>query len=194
MTPRIADLLGRIQALEEELVQEVESGLVLRGFSLKGKVIAFEREVIERHRCLRLGLVRYLSGIPLRNMLSAPVIYSMILPLLLLDGWVSVYLSICFRIYGIPQVRRAGYIVFDRHHLAYLNWIEALNCSYCAYGNGVIAYVREISSRTEQYWCPIKHAVRLRDSHKRYLDFLEYGDADGYHGQLEEYRKKVRDS
>jgi len=32
----------------------------------------------------------------------------------------------------------------DRHHLAYLNVIEKLNCEYCGYANGVFAYVREI--------------------------------------------------
>jgi hypothetical protein len=193
MTPRISDLLARIQTLEDELAQELEAGLSLRGFSLKGKIIAFERDIIERHRCLRIGLVRYLTRSPLPNQLSAPVIYSLILPLVLLDGWISLFQSICFRVYGIPRVQRSGYIAFDRHHLAYLNWLEALNCAYCGYANGVIAYAREIASRTEQYWCPIKHALRIRDPHHRYLTFLEYGDADGYRSRLESYRKALRE-
>jgi hypothetical protein len=50
-------------------------------------------------------------------------------------------------------------------------------CVYCGYANGVIAYARKIASRTEQYWCPIKHALRIRDPHVRYAQFLEYGDA-----------------
>ncbi len=191
MTPRVADLLARIQSLEEELAQELEAGLILRGFSLKGKIVAFEREVVERHRTLRLGLVRYLSQSSLLNYLTAPVIYSLFLPLVLLDGCVSLYQAICFRVYGIPQVRRAEYIALDRHHLAYLNRLEALNCAYCAYGNGVIAYAREIAGRTEQYWCPIKHALHIRDPHQRYLKFLDYGDAEGYRSQLAEYRRKL---
>jgi len=193
MTPRVADILARIQSLEEELAQELEAGLALHGFSLKGRLGAFEREVVERHRTLRLGLVRYLGQSSVLSYVSAPVIYSLALPLALLDGWVSLYQSICFRVYGIPRVRRAEYIAFDRHHLAYLNWIEALNCAYCAYGNGVIAYAREIAGRTEQYWCPIKHAVHIRDPHRRYLKFLEYGDAEGYRSQLAAYRRKVRE-
>ena len=193
MNPRVADLLARIQALEEELAKELEDGLTLRGFSLKDKVVAFEREVIERHRTLRLGLVRYLTRSSLPNYISSPVIYSLAIPVMLLDGWVSLYQTICFRAYGVPQVRRSDYVVFDRHHLAYLNRIEALNCAYCGYANGVIAYAREIASRTEQYWCPIKHALRIRDPHQRYLKFLEYGDAEGYRAHLAEYRRKIRE-
>jgi hypothetical protein len=34
-----------------------------------------------------------------------------------------------------------------------------------AYANGVFAYVREVGSRTEQYWCPIKHARRVLGVH-----------------------------
>lgn len=193
MTPRIAELLSRIQTLEDELAQELDKGLSLHGFSLKGKIIAFEREVIERHRTLRLGLVRYLTQSSLPTQLSAVVIYSLVIPLVLLDGWVSLYQTICFRIYGIPQVGRSGYVVFDRHHLAYLNWLEATNCAFCGYANGVIAYAREIAGRTEQYWCPIKHAALIRDPHQRYLKFLEYGDAENYRTQLEEYRRKLRE-
>jgi hypothetical protein len=55
--------------------------------------------------------------------------------------------------------------VFDRYHLAYLNVLEKLNC---AYANGLIAYVREIAGRTEQYWCPIKHARRVIGAHSHY--------------------------
>jgi hypothetical protein len=37
--------------------------------------------------------------------------------------------------------------------------IEKINCAYCSYANGAIASVREMASRTEIYWCPIKHAA-----------------------------------
>lgn len=120
------------------------------------------------------------------------MIYSLIVPLLIVDAWVGIYQAICFRVYRIPRVRRADYIVFDRQHLAYLNWIEALNCAFCGYANGLIAYVREISSRTEQYWCPIKHALRVSDPHLRYYEFLEYGDAEGYRARLDEFRERLR--
>ena len=63
----------------------------------------------------------------------------------------------CFPIYGIERVQRRRYFAIDRHTLAYLNAIEKANCLYCSHANGVIAYVREVAARTEQYWCPIKH-------------------------------------
>ena len=62
---------------------------------------------------------------------------------------------------------------------------------FCAYGNGVVAYVREVSSLTEQYWCPIKHALKVHDPHLRYYQFLEYGDADGYRARLEALRQQL---
>ena len=88
--------------------------------------------------------------------------------------------------------RRSDFVVIDRERLAYLNWIEALNCVYCDYGNGALAYVREIASRTEQYWCPIKHALKITDPHQRYYQFLEYGDADGYRDRLDQFRDQLR--
>ena len=84
--------------------------------------------------------------------------------------------------------KRDDYIAIDRHRLGYLNAIEKLNCVYCGYSNGVIAYVREIAARTEQYWCPIKHARRVIGSHPRYAMFDDYGDAEGYQKRADELR------
>jgi hypothetical protein len=96
-------------------------------------------------------------------------------------------------VYGIPRVRRAEYLALDRHHLQYLNGIERLNCLYCGYGNGVLAYAVEVAARTEQYWCPIKHARRLPAPHSRYYRFLAYGDAESYTRELERLRRELRD-
>ena len=134
---------------------------------------------------------RFLAESSFGATVTAPVIYSLIVPLILVDIWVSLYQAICFRAYGISRVRRADYVVLDRQYLAYLNWIEAANCMFCAYANGLVGYVREISSRTEQYWCPIKHALKVYDPHKRYYQFLEYGDADGYRARLATFRKQL---
>jgi hypothetical protein len=71
-------------------------------------------------------------------------------------------------------------VVIDRQHLAYLNPLEKLNCVYCGYANGVIALAREIGSRTEEYWCPIKHSRPVAAPHSRYTHFVDYGDAAGY--------------
>jgi hypothetical protein len=85
-------------------------------------------------------------------------------------------------------VRRADYLVFDRHHLGYLNFIEKFHCTYCEYGNGLMGYMAEILARTEQYFCPIKHARKILGTHSRYSRFLAYGDGANYEARLEEYR------
>jgi hypothetical protein len=113
--------------------------------------------------------------------------------LALIDVWASLYQAICFRAYRITRVPRSRYVVLDRGRLAYLNGIEAVNCVFCEYANGVVAYVREIASRTEQYWCPIKHALRVSDPHERYARFIEYGDAEGYRPRLEAFREALRE-
>jgi len=189
MNEQINEIISRIRQLENELEAEVEKGRALYGMKLKGKVAEFESNAIETQRRLRVGLVQFFKETPPLNILSAPVIYSLILPLALLDIWVTVYQHICFRVYGIARVTRADYVVFDRQNLAYLNLVEKINCAYCSYGNGVIAYAREIASRTEQYWCPIKHAQRVLDPHQRYLKFLDYGDAEGFRTKLDDFRK-----
>jgi putative component of membrane protein insertase Oxa1/YidC/SpoIIIJ protein YidD len=88
-------------------------------------------------------------------------------------------------------VRRRDYLVFDRAHLAYLNAIEKLNCAYCSYGSGLAAYVREVVARTEQYWCPIKHARRVLQAHPHYGGFVDYGDGEAYRRELRALREQL---
>jgi hypothetical protein len=149
---------------------------------LDGSHEPFDEDVRRQQRLLRQSLARFIGDGSLASVATAPSIYSVIVPVVLLDAWMSLYQAICFRAYGIPLVRRSAYVVVDRHHLAYLNAIEKLNCAYCGYVNGVFAYVHEIASRTDVYWCPIRHARRVLAPHRRYRGFLDYGDAEGYGG------------
>jgi hypothetical protein len=91
-------------------------------------------------------------------------------------------------------VRRADFIIFDRTHLHYLNFIEKFHCFYCEYANGLIAYTQEIIARTEQYFCPIKHARKVLGSHKRYAYFLDYGEAENYAAKLEAFRTSLAET
>ena len=150
MTNAIADITDRIAALEAEL--EVELAKKRAGLRIgleKGRV-AFEEEVLRRHRELRKRLWRYILDARLLVILVAPVIYSLIIPFVLLDLFVTVYQAICFPVYRIAKVKRGDYIVLDRQHLGYLNVFERFHCSYCAYANGLVGYAGEISARTEQ--------------------------------------------
>ena len=152
----------------------------------------FDKELREAHRKLRQSIPAYILEGSLLSLLTAPIIYSLLLPLLVLDLWVTLYQSICFPIYGMTRVPRRRYFAIDRHKLAYLNGIEKVNCTFCSYANGLIAYVREVSARTEQYWCPIKHARAIPAPHQRYHEFLDYGDASGYRKELQVLRQAMR--
>lgn len=193
MDGEIDELLRRLVRLEDELEQRIEAQRALFRYRMERRRAVFEAEVERHHRELRIGLVAFLTRAPIAHLLSAPIIYSVIVPLVLLDLAVFLYVLVCFPLWQIKRMRRADYVIVDRHRLAYLNGIEKLNCAYCGYANGVIAYAREAASRTEQYWCPIKHAMRVRAAHPRYRGFVDYGDAEGFRSRLEELRRQVRE-
>lgn len=191
MPTPVETLLNRIRALQDELDQEIaRRGEAFRYRLHRGRV-EFEDETRRHHRALRIRLRSFLAQTRPMVVLTAPLIYSLIVPFVLLDLCVSLYQAVCFRVYGIPRVRRADYIRIDRHHLQYLNALQKLNCVYCGYCNGLIAYVAEVAGRTEAYWCPIKHAARVQGRHKHYLEFLDYGDAEGFEDGLHASRRRI---
>ena len=115
-----------------------------------------------------------------KEILSIPFIYAMIVPAVILDIFLFIYQQTALRLYGIPLVRRKDYIVFDRHKLPYLNLIQKINCLYCAYFNWLVQYAVEVAGRTEKYWCPIKHAKRKYWEHNWEIYFAPYGDAEKF--------------
>lgn len=185
---KIGDILARMKALERDLEAELAHSREGFRYRLEGHRIRFEQGVRAQHRKLKQSLVGYVLFARPLHVLTAPVVYAVALPLVLLDLFVTLYQWVCFPVYRIPRVRRRDYLAFDRHQLGYLNLIEKFNCYYCAYGNGLIAYCREVFARTEQYWCPIKHARRMLDRHSRYIKFVEYGDGEGYRRELKKLR------
>ncbi len=188
MNERINQILAQMAALEADLssaVHEQESKVF---FQIKGKRVEFERSAREAHRKLKTSFLRWLVTNRPQNLITGPLIYGMVVPLLLLDVCVTLYQWTCFPIYGITKVRRSDYLVFDRRHLGYLNFIEKFHCTYCEYGNGLMGYMAEILARTEQYFCPIKHAHKVLGTHTRYNRFLAYGEAESYESKLEAYR------
>lgn len=185
---RIQQLLDQIKALEDELHTAISEQQTTMFFQIKGKRVEFEQSIKKAHRRLRRNFFRWLVTDRPQNLITGPIIYSMIIPLVVTDVFITFYQLTCFPIYGIKKVRRANYIIFDRQHLSYLNFIEIFHCTYCAYGTGMIAYISEIVARTEQYFCPIKHARKILGMHSRYARFLDFGAAENYEAKLEEYR------
>ena len=190
---KLEQIIVDIRKLEQELFLELQKKQDEYFYIIKGKKVRFEAETRKYHKKLATKLRTYLATAPFLSILTAPIIWSCIVPAVFLDIMVSIFHSVCFRLYGIPMVKRSDYIVVDRHGLQYLNLIEKLNCIYCGYFNGLIAYVQEIAARTEQYWCPIKHARKLAMIHSRYHKFIEYGDGQYYQDRLVELRKGFND-
>jgi len=183
---RLYDELQKIQAKIEVYFDSLQEKWQ---YKIEGGKVKFDRLVKEAHRRYKIGIFRYILTAKLVHILSAPIIYGMVVPLTFLDLCLNIYQQTCFRLYGIPLLRRRDYLVVDRHLLGYLNGLEKLNCLYCSYGNGLIAFAREILARTEQYWCPIKHAAKIKDPHDRYRLFSDFGDAEHYREQARELRE-----
>lgn len=193
MSEKVSSLLEKIKKLEAELESELEDQATKFKYRLEGTTVRFDEAVEAAHRKLRVSIPRWLRSSLLRNAVSAPFIYSMVVPIAIMDITVTLYQHICFRLYNVRRVKRSKYVVMDRHQLSYLNGIEKLNCLYCGYGNGVMSYSREIIARTEQYWCPIKHARKVLGTHRRYSNFVDYGDAEGYEEKVLKFRDAMSD-
>lgn len=193
MNDKLTELLEDIRALERDVRDELHNKEKEFYYKVHERKVQFEDAIKTKHKQQAKNLVSYILGIRLSVLLSAPFIYICFIPAVFLDLSISIYQRVCFPIYKIPRVKRADYIIFDRHHLAYLNAIEKVNCAYCSYVNGLIGYAQEIAGRTEQYWCPIKHATKANTTHKRYQHFFDYGDADRYNKELSDIRKAFDD-
>ena len=191
---RIDELIEQMRELEEEMQVEFAKRRGDFRFVVERRRIQFSEEVAALQRGSKVGLFRYVTGASILSWLVSPVIYAGIVPLVLLDAFLFAYQAICFPVYRIAKVKRSEYVVLDRGDLPYLNPLEKLNCGYCGYANGLMAYGREIAARTEQFFCPIKHARRIIAAHDRYPGFFEYGDAESYRHGLERLREALADA
>ncbi len=189
MNKKVDDILNKISKLEEQLEQELKKERI--DFKVIGKKIHFSKEIINEQKRYTQDLITYIKNSNVLFILTAPIIYALIVPAIILDISVWIYQNINFKVYKIKPVKRSNYIVLDRKYLKYLNLIEKINCLYCSYFNGLMAYVSEVAARTEQYWCPIKHANKIAYRHSRYNHFLPYGDAKAFRERLQELREEL---
>lgn len=193
MAARLSDIQKRIRKLQDQVDSELARRRQALGIRVARGRVVISDQLRQRHRAARMGLREFLAAARPLVILTAPVIYGMIVPFVILDIAVSLYQVICFPVYGIPKVRRRDHIAIDRHNLAYLNGLQKLNCVYCGYGNGLISYVREVAARTEAYWCPIKHARRLRGTHDLYGEFMDFGDEEDFVARWAAERERLKD-
>jgi hypothetical protein len=185
-------LVQHLQEAEHDLTREIEEQQQRWHYRVDRGRVWFDEERRRVHKRLRQSIPAYVRTAHPLTLFTAPIIYSLLVPLVVLDAWVWLYERICFPIYGIALVPRRRYFALDRHTLAYLNGIEKVNCTFCSYANGLIAYIRDVAACTEQYWCPIKHARPVSSAHARYHLFFDYGDAGAYRRELPALRETLR--
>lgn len=194
MHEEIHKLIAQIGELESQLRERLHQQQTRDPYHADGKRIRFTSTVRKQHRGMRIHLLRWLAQSEWRNVVSAPFIFALFIPFALLDLFLALYLATCFPLYRLKRPRRSDFIVIDHQHLDYLNSMQRLNCVYCSYVTGLIAYAREIASVTEQYWCPIKHAGKIIGTHARYAKYLDYGETENIVVKVRDLRQELREA
>lgn len=89
-------------------------------------------------------------------------IYSMIIPVFILDVWVTFYQWVYFTTMGIPKIQKNTFVVMERWDLSKLTFMQKINCVYCEYVNGILAFAKAVGNQTEVYSCAIRHNHALK--------------------------------
>lgn len=108
--------------------------------------------------------------------LAGIAIYSMIIPVFILDIWTRIYQAIYFPINEIPRINRKDYVSFERWNLKKLTLLQKIDCVYCEYVNGTLAWTKAVGNQTEVYSCAIKHQFLAKpsDHEKDFTDPSEF--------------------
>ena len=193
MKSKINKILEEIDSKKSELKKEYNNLMKKYDFSFVKWRAVFSKKAKQLYRRKKKSALNSIFSAEVRELLSMPFIYSMIVPALFLDIFLFLYQNTAIRLYWIPLVKRSDYIVNDRKQLDYLNWIQKINCMYCSYVNGLFSFAVEVWWRTEKYWCPIKHAKKMKSTHDWQKHFADYGDVDWFKEcftSIKEYHKK----
>lgn len=185
-------MIEEIEKMKVKLAKEIDKQENHISYEIKNGYVTFEQEVLAKQKESMKNLLTWFREVPFSHLLTAPLIYAMIIPAIIFDMLLFVYQQIAFRVFKFEFIKRSDYMHFDHHYLGYLNAIEKLNCLYCSYFNGLMLYASAISGRTELYFCPIKHAKKVIAQHKYYEEFLSYGDEEDYQNKLKELRENSK--
>ena len=128
MNETLDNLLEKMRVLEKDILRELQKKELEFFYEVRQGKIRFTEEARARHKPLIKKFTSYIRDSRFMILLTTPVIWACFIPIALLDLFMVVYQAICFPVYGIPKVKRGGYIRLDRRHLAYLNWAEKFNC------------------------------------------------------------------
>ena len=103
MTSQLAALMEKMRSVEAEIETELARRQEELRFRLENSRIVFEDEALRVHRAIKTRVSRYLSQANPLVMLTAPVIYSLLIPIALLDIFVIIYQATCFPVYKIHK-------------------------------------------------------------------------------------------
>ena len=78
MSENIDRLVAQIKLLNGELEAEFAIRRAKLRYTLQGTKAIFEEEILRAHRELRVGLAKYVFNASLLTIITAPVIYAMI--------------------------------------------------------------------------------------------------------------------
>ena len=187
------DLLNRYNKKKENFLNEYSKFKEKYEFKLEWRKIIWNKNRLIELKKNKKSAWDSLFSATIREILSIPFIWMMLIPAFILDICLFIYQNTAIRLYKIPLAKRSDYIVFDRWQLAYLNWIQKINCIYCSYFNWLMQYAVEVAWRTEKYWCPIKHIAKKRWTHNWEKYFAEYWDPEEFKKvfwSINEYSKK----
>ena len=119
MSRYVDRIVSAIHEAEEALSEDVRDQQQRWQYGLHRGRVWFDKEVRHAQKQLKQSIASFLRHGSVLNLLTTPIIYSLSLPFVLLDIWVSLYQWICFPIYGIDRVAHGRYFVIDRHKLGY---------------------------------------------------------------------------
>jgi len=191
MNDKIKEMIDEIEAMKIKLGEEIAQQESHISYEIQDGYVKFEKDVLKKQKENMKNLLAWFGEVPFLQFLTAPIIYGMVIPAMLIDVALFIYQHVVFRIFKLKFLKRSDYIVYDRHYLGYLNPVEKINCVYCSYVNGLLQYASAIAGRTEFYFCPIKHAKKILSQHSYYDKFLSYGDEEDYQKKLKELRENA---
>ena len=93
---RMLDVLDRLRDLETDLEHEVAAAQHRWHYKIETGRIRFEEAVHRRHKALKMSLAQFLRESSIPALLTAPIIYSLFVPFVVVDAWVSLYQLVCF--------------------------------------------------------------------------------------------------
>lgn len=192
LTNEYDEIKRKYESKKEKFTKDYNQFKEKYEFKIEWRKIIWNKNRVKELKKDKQSILDSFFSVTVRELLSFPFIWMMLIPAFILDIGLFIYQQTALRLYRVPLVKRSDYIVFDRGQLAYLNWIQKIDCIYCSYFNWIMQFAVEVAWRTEKYWCPIKHATKKAGSHDWEKYFAEYWDSKEFKkvfGSIEEYKK-----